>query len=168
MQIIDASSLCSDFQPGAAIPFRVIIDEVNKHPPHFCPGSPVILNIPEVTFLSNVYFKVVFCLKLVLLHCISLTSLISLNMYFLILWQLISPQMSYSQLSSNIAQEIIAEQKLKNNILFYAPNFEEVEEAYWFGPVCPSIRLWVMLALGQEQIEIIRILKFGLWDEYEN
>ena len=22
---------------------------------------------------------------------------------------------------------------------FYAPNFEEVEEAYWFGPVHPSV-----------------------------
>ena len=30
---------------------------------------------------------------------------------------------------------------------FYAPNFEEVEGAYWFGPVrltvCPSVRLSV-------------------------
>ena len=32
----------------------------------------------------------------------------------------------------------------------YAPNFEEVEEAYWFGPV----RLSVTLALGQEPLEI--------------
>ena len=76
--------------------------------------------------------------------------------------------MSYSPPSSNIVQEIIAKQKLNNNILFYAPNFEEVEEAYWFGPVCPSMCLWVMLALGQEPIEIIRILKLSMWDEYEN
>ena len=33
---------------------------------------------------------------------------------------------------------------------FYAPNFEEVEEAYWFGPV----RLSVTLALCQEPLEI--------------
>ena len=32
----------------------------------------------------------------------------------------------------------------------YAANFEEVEEAYWFGPV----RLSVTLALGQEPLEI--------------
>ena len=25
----------------------------------------------------------------------------------------------------------------------YAPNFEEFEEAYWFGPVHPSVRLSV-------------------------
>ena len=24
---------------------------------------------------------------------------------------------------------------------FYAPNFGEVEGAYWFGPVCPSVPL---------------------------
>ena len=37
---------------------------------------------------------------------------------------------------------------------FYVPNFEEVEEEYWFGPVCPSVRLCVTLALGQEPLEI--------------
>ena len=37
-------------------------------------------------------------------------------------------------------------------MLFYAPNFKEVEEAYWFGPVRPSVRL--TLALGQEPLEI--------------
>ena len=36
----------------------------------------------------------------------------------------------------------------------YAPNFEEVLEAYWFGPVRPSVRLCVTLALGQEPLEI--------------
>ena len=44
----------------------------------------------------------------------------------------------------------------------YAPNFEEVEEAYWFGPVrlsvdlsvVLSVRLSVMLALGQEPLQI--------------
>ena len=39
----------------------------------------------------------------------------------------------------------------------YAPNFEEVEEAYWFGfahlSVCPSVRLSVTLAPGQEPLE---------------
>ena len=42
---------------------------------------------------------------------------------------------------------------------FYAPNFEEVEGAYWFGPVrltvCPSVRpsvcpLRLMLVVKQE------------------
>ena len=28
-------------------------------------------------------------------------------------------------------------------LCFYAPNFEEVEGAYWFGPVRPSVRLSV-------------------------
>ena len=35
---------------------------------------------------------------------------------------------------------------------FYAPNFEEVEGAYWFGPVrlsvCPSVRLSVTPYVG--------------------
>ena len=47
----------------------------------------------------------------------------------------------------------------------YAPNFEEVEEAYWLGPVRPSVplsvRLSVTLALGQEPVRD-RILKFGM------
>ena len=30
---------------------------------------------------------------------------------------------------------------------FYAPNFEEVEGAYWFGPVRPSVRLSVCLSV---------------------
>ena len=38
--------------------------------------------------------------------------------------------------------------------IFYAPNFEEVEEAYWFGPVHLSVRLSVTLALVQEPLEI--------------
>ena len=28
---------------------------------------------------------------------------------------------------------------------YYAPNFEEVEGAYWFGPVRPSVHLSVTL-----------------------
>ena len=36
--------------------------------------------------------------------------------------------------------------------VYYAPNFEEVWEAYWFGPVRPSVRLYVTLALGQEPL----------------
>ena len=44
------------------------------------------------------------------------------------------------------------------SLIFYAPNFEEVEEAYWFGPVhlsvCLSVRPSVTLALGQEPLEI--------------
>ena len=29
---------------------------------------------------------------------------------------------------------------LLNSFVYYAPNFEEVEGAYWFGPVRPSVR----------------------------
>ena len=43
-------------------------------------------------------------------------------------------------------------------VSYYAPNFEEVWEAYWFGPVRPSVRLslclCVTLAHGQEPLEI--------------
>ena len=35
-------------------------------------------------------------------------------------------------------------------VFYYAPNFKEVWEAYWFGPV----RLCVTLAHGQEPLEI--------------
>ena len=31
----------------------------------------------------------------------------------------------------------------KQTRVYYAPNFEEVEGAYWFGPVRPSVRLSV-------------------------
>ena len=37
--------------------------------------------------------------------------------------------------------------------VYYAPNFEEVWEAYWFGPVRPSVRMCVTLALGQEPLK---------------
>ena len=36
---------------------------------------------------------------------------------------------------------------------FYDPNFEEVEEAYWFGPVRPSVG-GSHFAYGQERLEI--------------
>ena len=36
---------------------------------------------------------------------------------------------------------------------FYAPNFKEVEEAYWFGPVRASVR-GSHFAYGQERLEI--------------
>ena len=41
-------------------------------------------------------------------------------------------------------------------IFFYAPNFEEVEGAYWFRPVGLGgwVGLSVMLAYGQEQLKI--------------
>ena len=41
----------------------------------------------------------------------------------------------------------------KFNKHIYAPNFEEVEGACWFGPVCISI-CPLCLAYGQEQLEI--------------
>ena len=56
------------------------------------------------------------------------------------------------------SQVAIVSEKSTVFFTFYAPNFEEVEEAYWFGPVhlsvCPSVRLSVTLALGQEPLEI--------------
>ena len=36
---------------------------------------------------------------------------------------------------------------------YYAPNFEEVEEAYWFGPVRPFVR-GSHFAYDQERLEI--------------
>ena len=50
------------------------------------------------------------------------------------------------------------------DMLFYAPNFEEIEEAYWFGPVHPS----VCYTCTWSRTVRDRILKFGMWDEYEN
>ena len=49
-------------------------------------------------------------------------------------------------------------------VLFYAPYFEEVEEAYWFGPVRPSDRY----TCTRSRTARGRILKFGMWVEYEN
>ena len=37
---------------------------------------------------------------------------------------------------------------------FYAPNFEEVEGAYWFGPVCLCVHACVTLAYGHEPLDI--------------
>ena len=39
----------------------------------------------------------------------------------------------------------------------YAPNFEEVEGAYWFGPVRLCVRGALRFAYGQELLEI------GFW-----
>ena len=50
----------------------------------------------------------------------------------------------------------------------YAPNFEEVMEAYWFGSVCPSVRQSVCYACTLSRTNRDRILKFGMWDEFEN
>ena len=44
--------------------------------------------------------------------------------------------------------------KLLSQLAYYVPNFEEVWEAYWFGPVHSSVRLCITLALGQEPLEI--------------
>ena len=41
---------------------------------------------------------------------------------------------------------------------FYASNFEEVEEAYWFGPVRPSVGY----ACTRSRSDRDRILKFGM------
>ena len=50
----------------------------------------------------------------------------------------------------NLYFDIIQVGCLQNNnkeIVFYAPNFEEVEGAYWFWPVRPSICLSVCLSV---------------------
>ena len=39
-------------------------------------------------------------------------------------------------------------------IVLYAPNFEEVEGAYWFGPVCGLVDLSITLAYDQEGLKI--------------
>ena len=48
-------------------------------------------------------------------------------------------------------------------VVFYAPNFEEVEGAYWFGPlracVCPSVTLCIRSRTVRD-----RILKFDMWN----
>ena len=43
-------------------------------------------------------------------------------------------------------RHIVAEIQETEQVGFYAPNFEEVEGAYWFGPVRPSIRPYYFLA----------------------
>ena len=53
---------------------------------------------------------------------------------------------------------------------FYAPNFEEVEGAYWFGPVRPSVRLSVRNTFWQlrnSRTPYARILKFNIWHIHE-
>ena len=46
---------------------------------------------------------------------------------------------------------------------FYAPNFEEDEEAYWFGPFCVCVHLWVTLCIQSRMVRD-RILKFDMWN----
>ena len=38
--------------------------------------------------------------------------------------------------------------------VFYAPNFKEVEEAHWFGPVHPCVHGWVTLCIQSRMLEI--------------
>ena len=53
-------------------------------------------------------------------------------------------------------------------ICFYAPNFGEVEGAYWFGPVRPSVRLSVSRwQLRNSRTAYARILKLYLWHVHE-
>ena len=51
--------------------------------------------------------------------------------------------------------------------IYYAPNLE-VEEAYWFGPVSPSVCPFVCYACTRSRADRDRFLKFGMWEEYEN
>ena len=59
------------------------------------------------------------------------------------------------------------------HFLFYAPNFGEVEGAYWFGPVRPSVRLSDRLSarntwqLRNSRTAYARILKFYMWHVHE-
>ena len=51
----------------------------------------------------------------------------------------------------------------KNKISnFYAPNFEEVWEAYWFGPVRPTARPSVCCTCTPSRTVRDKILKFGM------
>ena len=54
----------------------------------------------------------------------------------------------------------------------YASNFIEVEGAYWFGPVCPSVCLSVRLSVTLWQLRnsraaYARILKLYMWHVHE-
>ena len=55
--------------------------------------------------------------------------------------------MTQSESGVCILDRSTGDAKKKHLSIFYAPNFEEVEGAYWFGPVrlsvCPSDRLSV-------------------------
>ena len=51
---------------------------------------------------------------------------------------------------------------LNNFFNFYAPNFEEVEEAYWFGP---CVHAWVTLCIRSRTVRD-RILKFDMCNKY--
>ena len=58
----------------------------------------------------------------------------------------------------------------KWKIHYYAPNFEEVDGAYWFGPVRPSVRLSVrntFWKLRNSRTPYARILKFYIWHIHE-
>ena len=54
--------------------------------------------------------------------------------------------------TSHIFYNGISKKGTSPSLLFsYAPNFEEVEKAYWFGFGPLSLLLFVTLALGQER-----------------
>ena len=57
---------------------------------------------------------------------------------------------------------------------FYAPNFEEVEGAYWFEPVRPSVHPSICLSvcntfwkLRNSRTPYARILKLYIWHIHE-
>ena len=50
----------------------------------------------------------------------------------------------------------------------YAPNFEEVEGSYLFGPVRLSVHSSVCYAGIRSQTVRNRILKVYMWNKYEN
>ena len=54
--------------------------------------------------------------------------------------------------------------KTETDLDFYAPNFREVEGAYWFGPVRLSVILW---QLRNSRTAYARILKLYVWHVHE-
>ena len=60
----------------------------------------------------------------------------------------------------NVGRYILHSSLAYTNVC-YATNFEEVEGAYWFGPVCVSVRESVRYACTRSRTVIDRFLKFG-------
>ena len=54
------------------------------------------------------------------------------------------------------------------SMFYYAPNFEEIEGAYWFGAVHASISVRASVTLCiQSRTVRDRILKFNIWNVHE-
>ena len=75
----------------------------------------------------------------------------------------------YAWISKLFCTVVVLEEEKCHLKHFYAPNFGEVEGAYWFGPVCPSVRLSVhnTWQLRNSRTAYARILKFYMWHLHE-